>query len=571
MERYLKSEIKKKDREIAYFSMEIGLSPNVPNYSGGLGILAGDTIKSFSDLKVPAVAVSLVYNKGFFQQALDENGNQSENEVNWDKEKYMKLLPEKVVIELEGRTILVQCWEYQVISLAGYVVPCYFLDTNVEGNSEWDRELTDHLYGGDRHYRFLQECILGIAGVRMLRELGYSNLSRYHMNEGHSALLILELLNETSIENESDYNKRYDFEKVKNMCIFTTHTPVPAGHDTFDMNLVKNTLIDFYPFENLDAYRDGKLCMTYLALNHSYYINGVAKKHGEVSRKMFPGYQIDSITNGVHSATWVSDPFAKLFDTHIPGWRTDAYNMRYALSISDEEILIAHKEAKGALINHINTTTEANFEHNVFTIGFARRAAMYKRADLIFHNIHKLIDAHFIGALQIVFAGKAHPSDEGGKNVIKRIFEKIKDLNQQIKIVYIPNYNMALGKMLTSGVDLWLNTPKRPLEASGTSGMKAMHNGVPNLSILDGWWIEGCIEGETGWSIGPLISDQNQENDDEKDSEDMYRKLKDIIIPMYYHNPRQWTKVMKHCIAFNASFFNTHRMVQQYVINAYFR
>ncbi|MCF7862104.1 alpha-glucan family phosphorylase [Candidatus Woesearchaeota archaeon] len=565
----MKPNIKKEGREIAYFSMEVGLTSDMPTYSGGLGVLAGDTIKSFVDLKVPAVAVSLVYNKGFFRQSIDEEGNQHEKEDDWDKNRFLTLLPNKVSVTIENRNVQIQCWEYMAKSDTGYFVPVYFLDTDVEGNDDYDRTLTHWLYGGDKRYRFHQEMVLGIGGVRMLKELGYS-ASKFHMNEGHSALLILELLNETMSDIEQDYEKKYDFETVKEMCVFTTHTPVPAGHDSFDMDMVNNSLGDFYPMDKLESNRDGKLCMTYLALNHSSYINGVAKKHGEVSRHMFPGYQIDSITNGVHSKSWVCDSFQKLFDLHLPGWGKDPYNLRYALSISNEEIWNAHILAKTQLMDYIRDTQGIELDTSIMTIGFARRSTQYKRADLIFNNIEKLMDVEKNGQIQIIYAGKAHPNDSGGKEIIKRIVEIGKRISDRIKVVYLPDYKISLGKILISGVDLWLNTPKRPLEASGTSGMKAMHNGVPNLSILDGWWIEGCIEGETGWSIGPLITSHEQENDDIQDSDDLYYKLKDIIIPMYYNDRNRWIRIMKHCIAFNASFFNTHRMVQQYVINAYF-
>jgi glycogen phosphorylase len=569
MERFAKPDIKKEGREIAYFSMEIGLSSDIPTYSGGLGVLAGDTIKAFVELKVPAVAISLVYSKGFFRQDIDQNGNQIENEEGWDKSSFLTLLPNKVNVMIENRNVQVQCWEYMVKSDSGYFVPVYFLDTDIEGNDPYDRTLTHWLYGGDKRYRFHQEIVLGIGGVRMLKNLGYS-ASKYHMNEGHSALLILELLNETINNDETDYEKKYAFEQIKEMCVFTTHTPVPAGHDSFDIAMVHNSLGNYYPIDMLKCNRDGKLCMTYLALNHSSYINGVAKKHGEISRMMFPGYQIDSITNGVHSNTWVCDSFQKLFDLHLPGWRKDPYNLRYALSISNEEVWNAHVAAKNKLIEYIRDTQEIHLDSSVLTIGFARRSTQYKRADLIFHNLKKLIEVEQNGGIQIIFAGKAHPNDGGGKEIIRKIVEISKQISDKIRVVYLPDYKISLAKLLIPGVDLWLNTPKRPLEASGTSGMKAMHNAIPNLSILDGWWIEGCIEGETGWSIGPLITSHEQENDDEQDSDDLYYKLKEIIIPMYYNDRNKWIKIMKHCVAFNASFFNTHRMVQQYVINAYF-
>jgi len=307
--------------------------------------------------------------------------------------------------------------------------------------------------------------------------------------------------------------------------------------------------------------------MTLLALNLSEYINGVAKKHGEISREMFPGYPIDSITNGVHPYTWASESFRKLYNKHIPGWTKDPFTLRHIISIPETEMWNAHMEAKKKLIDYINKESNAGMDYETFTIGFARRASTYKRAGLLFFDVARLIDiSRKTGKIQIVFAGKAHPKDIPGKELIKRIFEYIHKIKNDIKIVYLENYDMELGKMVTSGVNLWLNTPLRPKEASGTSGMKASLNGVPSFSILDGWWIEGCIEGVTGWSIG---GKSIEENSIEKDAQDLYKKLENIIIPMFYRDREQWLNIMRYCVAFNASFFNTHRMVHEYVLNAY--
>ncbi|MFQ6077968.1 MAG: alpha-glucan family phosphorylase, partial [Thermodesulfobacteriota bacterium] len=391
--------------------------------------------------------------------------------------------------------------------------------------------------------------------------LGYTKIKKYHMNEGHSSLLTLELLNERRREEEPIW----DFETVRDLCVFTTHTPVPAGHDKFSYDLVKEILGEFVPYDILKMVAgDDLLNMTLLALNLSEYINGVAKKHGEISQTMFPGYPIDSITNGVHSCTWTGESFRRLYDQYIPGWAKDPYSLRYALSIPKQEIWSAHVEAKLRLIDYVNDHAGVGLDPEIFTIGFGRRATPYKRADFVFSDINKLINiTNTVGRIQFVFTGKAHPKDGPGKELIKKIFYLSQELHQHINIVYLENYDMELGKFITSGVDLWLNTPQKPNEASGTSGMKAAHNGAPSLSILDGWWIEGCIEGITGWSIGSALKPVQNE------AQELYDKLENIIIPMFYKDREKWINIMQHSIAINASFFNTHRMVQQYVSNAY--
>lgn len=555
----------KKERKIAYFSMEIGVDPHIPTYSGGLGILAGDTIRSCADLKVPTVAVTLLYTHGYFFQKLDGQGNQQELPVQWNPKDFLKPLSNKVSVQIEKRTVIIQAWQLNIFGITGYPVPIIFLNTNLEENSEYDRGLSNFLYGGDQRYRLAQEIVLGIGGVRMLHNLGYTEIKKYHMNEGHASLLTLELLQEQKTKKES----LWDFDTVRNLCVFTTHTPVPAGHDQFPYDLVGRVLGEFVPFDILKMLAgEERLNMTLLALNLSKYINGVAKSHGDVSKSMFPGYPIDSITNGVHSNTWACDCFKNLYDKYMPGWKNDPFSLRYALSIPEEEIWQTHTEAKRKLIDYVNEETNAGLHYDTFTIGFARRATLYKRTDLVFSDINRLIHiANTSGKIQFIFAGKAHPQDRPGKEMIKRIFSSIDQLRDQIKILYLENYDIGLGKLLTSGVDLWLNTPLRPNEASGTSGMKAAHNGVPSFSVLDGWWIEGHIEGVTGWSIGPETVDIGY--DSKKDAEELYRKLETIIVPMFYQNRRKWLNIMQHSIAINASFFNTHRMIQQYVLNSY--
>ncbi|SPP66340.1 alpha-glucan family phosphorylase [Nitrospira lenta] len=555
-------------RRIVYFSMEVATDEGMPTYSGGLGVLAGDTLRSCADLKIPIVAVSLLYRRGYFEQHLDEWGNQHEQPVQWDPSKLARLLPATVRVSIEGRPVVVQAWQYDITGLTGYVIPLLLLDTNVEENAAGDRDLTSDLYGGDERYRLAQEVVLGIGGVRMLRALGYTHIERFHMNEGHAAVLALELLG----ERKQGEQAAWDFDGVRRACIFTTHTPVPAGHDQFSYELVKQMLGDTTPLEVLQMLggRD-RLNMTLLALNMSTYVNGVAKRHGEVSQDMFPGYAIDSITNGVHSATWTAPSFQQLYDRHIPGWRTDPFALRHAISIPTQEIWAAHVDAKRRLLGEVRKRTPVPFRDDALTIGFARRATQYKRAELVFSEPSQLIDmARTVGPIQFMFAGKAHPKDESGKEIIRRIIRIAEQLKLEIPIVYLVDYDLDLAKLLTSGVDLWLNTPLRPLEASGTSGMKAAHNGVPSLSVLDGWWVEGYVEGVTGWSIGRGASDApSREGSGAQDARELYDKLRGVIAPLFYQDRARWSEIMRSTIAFNASFFNTHRMVQQYTANAY--
>jgi len=556
--------MQKKSRRIAYFSMEVGINSKMPTYSGGLGVLAADTIHSCADLNVPIVAVTLLYKKGYFNQVLDQHGQQSESPYQWKPRTFLRLLPKKIIVKIENRDVHVQAWRYNVKGASGYYVPLIFLDTDLPENSEFDRALSHYLYGGDERYRFAQEMILGIGGVRMLKALNFNQIKRYHMNEGHASLLTLELLCQKKIETEPDW----DIESVRRACVFTTHTPVPAGHDHFSYDLAGSMLGDFIPMDVLKSFAGQEnLNMTYLALNLSNYVNGVAKQHGAVSQDMFPEHRIDAITNGVHSFRWACESFKKLFDKYMPGWANDPFSLRYALNIPQDEIWDAHMEAKKKLINFVNERTKIKLDPDALTMGFARRATAYKRADLVFRDINRLTEiCDKVGKVQFIFSGKAHPKDWQGKELIKKIFSASNELKDKARIAYLTNYDVDTAKMLVSGVDLWLNTPRKPQEASGTSGMKAAHNGIPSFSILDGWWIEGFLEGLTGWSIDSI---DNKQSDDENDSRALYEKLEKVIAPMFYNNRRQWIDVMRYAIAINASFFNTHRMVQQYVLNAY--
>jgi starch phosphorylase len=585
-------------RFIAYFSMEIALENAMPSYSGGLGVLAGDTIRAAADLRLPMVAVSLLYRKGYFTQRLAEDGSQTEEPVEWRAEDFLTEEPARASVTIEGRRVELRCWRYSAKGVRGFEVPIYFLDADLPNNAEVDRNLTGALYGGDSFYRLCQEVVLGIGGVRMLSALGYNDLTRYHMNEGHAALLSLQLLYDEAMKAGRASIRSADIEKVRSKCVFTTHTPVPAGHDRFPMeyltrvfpgqtefldlkdgpiaDLLKRVLQAEQNFPDLqEAARSGAaLNLTQLALSLSTYVNGVAKQHGETSRQMFPGAAIEAITNGVHAGTWTSPSFQQLFDRYIPSWREDNYSLRSALGLPPEEVWAAHLIAKHELLETVRKKTGLKFDPEAFTIGFARRATGYKRADLILSDLDRLREiAKNAGHFQIIYAGKAHPNDGGGKEIIRRIFHAKKALRKTVPVVFLDDYNLDLGGKITSGVDLWLNTPQFPLEASGTSGMKAALNGVPSLSILDGWWVEGHIEGVTGWCIGESrrTAAGNTPADNTAEAESLYAKLESVILPMYYNDRARFLEVMQHSIAINGSFFNTQRMVQQYITDAYLR
>ncbi|HEX7942981.1 MAG TPA: alpha-glucan family phosphorylase, partial [Gemmatimonadaceae bacterium] len=451
----------------------------------------------------------------------------------------------------------------------GHEVPVYLLDTNLPQNSEWDRTLTDTLYGGDEHYRLCQEIVLGMGGAALLLSMGIDGETIYHLNEGHSALLTLQLL-----ERQLDGRQHFelddaDLEAVRPRCIVTTHTPVPAGHDKFPLDMVRHVLGDerVALLEGCGGVHEGMLNMTYLALHLTRFVNGVAMRHRDVSRGMFPGYPINSITNGVHAVTWTGPEFQALFDRRIPEWRLDNLYLRYAVGIPLQEIREAHAASKKILLDEIARRTGQQLDPSVMTIGFARRATPYKRADLIFSDLDRLVQiAKTVGKLQIVYGGKAHPHDGGGKDLIRRIHSARERLGDMVKVVYVENYEMAVAGQMVAGVDLWLNNPMKPLEASGTSGMKAALNGVPSFSVLDGWWVEGHVEGVTGWSIGG----PDAEGDPSRDAVDLYIKLERVILPLFYGLPFAYAEVMRAAIALNGSFFNTQRMVRQYVHNAYF-
>ena len=546
-------------KKIAYFSMEIGLDNDIHTYSGGLGVLAGDVIKSSADLKIPLVGVTLVSKKGYLKQEL-RNGKQSELNDDWIPSNKMNELPNQVELKIQNRIVKVKAWLYDYQSPSGGLVSVLFLDTDVEGNSPEDREITSYLYGGDREYRLKQEIVLGIGGVKILEAAGFK-LGKYHMNEGHSSLLTVELLAQNGKE----------LDAVRDLCIFTTHTPVEAGHDKFSYDVVHKLLGDTIPYDTLKRLAgNDELNMTRLALNTSKYVNGVAKRHKEFSLTLFPGYNISAITNGVHSFTWTCDCFRKLFDKYLPGWANEPELLVRVDSIPDEEIWRAHIEAKEKLIRYIRERSSTQLDPDVLTLGFARRFTGYKRATLLFSNLTRLEEINRVGKIQVVFAGKAHPRDWMGKRLIEEIHEMKEHLKDSIKIVYLENYDLQMGAKLTSGVDVWLNTPIPPFEASGTSGMKAAHNGVINFSVLDGWWVEGCIEGVTGWAIGPSPK-ENLEEPERRHREitQLYDKLEYLIIPTFYKNRDDWIQFMENSIGKVAYYFNSHRMMRRYATEAY--
>jgi len=558
---------------IAYLSMEIALEDAIPTYSGGLGVLAGDTLRSAADLALPIVGLSLLYRSGHFEQRLDASGKQSELPVSWNVETHLTAVDAKAAVDIEDRRVEIRCWRYDVEGVSGYRVPVFLLDTDLPQNDPQDRELTGVLYGGDSDYRLRQEVVLGLGGVRMLRALGFHRIDRFHLNEGHAALCVLALLDEQLQGRRATTD---EFERahatVRSHCVFTTHTPVPAGHDVFELDTVEQVLgaERLRTLESLGT--EEELNLTTLALACSRYVNGVAMRHAEVSRALFPEHRIDAVTNGIHTRTWVSPPFRALFHRHIRGWEHDPMRLRNAVCIPLPEIDKARKRSKALLFDAIERQLGVRLDPNVLTLGFARRATAYKRAPLIFTDIERLQSiATEVGPLQLVFSGKAHPADTTGKHNIESVFRAARALGPEVRVAYVPNYGMNWGHLLCAGADVWLNNPIPPLEASGTSGMKAALNGVPCLSILDGWWLEGCIEAATGWAIG---SDGDSEGMDASKRDQLhaaalYDALERQVVPSFYTHRERLLAIGRNAIAYNASYFNTHRMLLQYVQHAY--
>lgn len=550
---------------IAYFSMEIALQPEMHSYAGGLGILAGDTVRSCADLELPVVFVTLLSRAGYFRQKLEEDGRQTEEPDWWEPERWCAPLDAMIAVEVEQRPIWIRPWLYVHSSPHGYQIPVLLLDTDLGHNSPDDRTLTHFLYGGDEIYRLKQEIVLGIGGIRILRALGF-DLHTYHLNEGHAALLSLDLLTRWWVPPAERIagELSYDVAEVRERCVFTTHTPVEAGQDRFSYEVFVRLLPNFVELDALKRLAgEDQLNMTRLALNLAGYVNGVARRHAETTGQIFPGYRIHAVTNGVHVGTWAHAAFAQLYSEALPEWRHEPAVLVRASQFADEDVWRCHESAKGDLIRQVKQTTGVELDPRFMILGFARRMTGYKRPLLLFEDIDALAKLAARQPVQVVLAGKAHPHDVEGKEAIRRIHDFARRLQGKVNCVFLPNYDMQLAKTVTAGADVWLNTPLPPMEASGTSGMKAALNGVLNLSVLDGWWIEASIEGVTGWSIGGKGAVDHAAS--------LYDRLENAVLPLYYADKARWCWMMKQAIANIASYFNSQRMMRRYAAEAYLR
>ena len=547
---------------IAYLTMEIALEADIPTYSGGLGILAGDAARSAADLGLPMVFVTLASRDGYLHQDLDSQGCQTESPDRWDPATRATALPAMVAVEIERRQVWIRPWLYVLQRPGARSVPVLLLDTDLGENDAADRGISGRLYGGDTAMRLRQEIVLGIGGEMMLAALGFE-IATYHLNEGHAALLPLALLRRYPLRlGHVEDAVPYDIERVVERCVFTTHTPIAAGHDRFDYALVEALLGDFFEMAALRRLAgDDVLNMTRLAINLSGYINGVARRHRRTAEAMFPGTTIRSITNGVHPETWTQPAFARLFATLDPEWTTEPEVLVRADTLPAEAVHAAHAEAKGRLLDAVYRTTGRTLSPDLPTIVFARRMTGYKRADLLLADPERLAGIAHRSPFQVVYAGKAHPQDGEGHALIGRIQEASRRLSHDLPIVFVPGYDFALAKLLVAGADVWLNTPLPPLEASGTSGMKAALNGVPSLSVLDGWWLEGCIEGVTGWAIGdPAAPDTH--------AAILLDKLEGTVLPLY-RDRAGWARIMMGAISKSGAVFTSHRMMRRYAAEAY--
>ena len=556
-------------KPVAYFSMEIAVDPAIPTYSGGLGVLAGDTIKAAADLGVPMVAVTLLHRKGYVRQSFSPEGWQMEAPEHWEPEQLLARCQPVVDLPLRDRIVRVQAWKRLEVGVNGHAVPIIYLDTDVSENAEPDRHITDTLYGGDQNMRVLQELVLGIGGARMIRALGYPDTTIHHMNEGHAAFLLLELLPNKWQEHEAG-----EVERIRQRTVFTTHTPVAAGHDVFSAQMLEAHLSDEQMAKAAPLLENGALNMTRLAMRFAGTINAVARKHMDVTKRMFPEADVIAITNGVHAVRWTSAPFAKLFDRYVPGWRQRSEQLRQVAIVPTEDIEQAHKEARDSLLHLIQSRYGMPFGGSGILIGFARRSTEYKRPMLVFRDLARLQAlAERFGPINILFAGKAHPHDDWGKHLLKQVHEIVPKAGDLIRIAVLPNYDVELAASLVSGVDLWLNTPRAPLEASGTSGMKCAMNGVPSLSIADGWWLEGGVQGVTGWVVRSPLNEGGTGaiEQDDADAAALYEQLEQHVLPCFFEQRGRWAEIMRSSISLNGSFFNTHRMVDQYRMIAYER
>jgi starch phosphorylase len=555
---------------IAYFSMEIAVRPEIHTYSGGLGVLAGDTARTCADLQLPLVFVTLVSRGGYVRQEIDGKGGQTSQPNPWRPEDWAQPLGAMVAVNIEGREVWVRPWLYLLSCPRGTCVPVLLLDTDLDQNSPEDRLITDRLYGGDDTYRLKQEIVLGIAGALMLQALGFS-IRQYHLNEGHAALLTLHLLRQFRVPEEEVMpgEPLYEPLHVRERCLFTTHTPVEAAFDKFPYTLVQRVLGDYVEIEEIKHFagRD-YLNMTQLALSLSGVVNGVSQRHAETSNRIFPGYHVRAITNGVHPATWTHASFALLYHESFPQWAIEPEVLARADQLADDAIWNAHQQAKHDLLVLIKQHGGPDMRIDVPLIGFARRMTEYKRPNLLFADFARLIAIARVHPFQLVFAGLAHPRDESGQHMIGLLHQHMRELSDAIPMTFLANYDMGIAASMVAGADIWLNTPLPPLEASGTSGMKAAFNGVLNLSVLDGWWVEGCIEGVTGWGID---DDDHALSGASSSADQLYEKLNQAALPRYYDDKPHWVWMMKQSISKIGSYFNTQRMMRRYATEAYIR
>jgi starch phosphorylase len=558
------------DPRVAYFSMEVAFEPGIPTYAGGLGILAGDTLRSAADLGMLVVGVTLVHRAGYLRQEISAEGRQIDRPSNWHPAMHTTRLDERVSVLVENREVRIGAWRYDICGESGFV-PVFLLDTNLPENAPEDRTLTDDLYGGDQRYRLAQEIILGVGGVRMLRRLGWTSFQTYHMNEGHAAFVAAELLRETALQTSLPVDSRRLEKLVRDRCVFTTHTPVAAGHDQFPAALVRAVAGHGSVMVRSPAFlRGGTLDMTRAALTLSRYANAVSMRHAETMRRFFPEFMFDAITNGVHHRTWVHPAFASLYDRVAPGWRTDPERLSHVAVAPSQEVWEAHQAAKRSLIERVNRHALVPFDADTLTLGIARRCTPYKRLDLIFADMSRLRSiACQAGALQIVLAGKAHPKDHEGKELVAKLNAAAKASTSDLRIAFLPDYGMETAMACIAGCDVWVNVPHKPLEASGTSGMKAAMNCVPSLSVIDGWWVEGWVEGETGWAIGNDGPPKDYRVQSSEDATSLYAVLESKVVPLFRTSRSAWVRVMINAAARNAPRFSSHRMVKEYAQRAW--
>lgn len=541
--------INKQDYSVAYLSMEIAIENNIKTYAGGLGVLAGDILRSATEKKFPMVGITLFNRQGYFKQKIKSDGTQVELiDPDFDFD-LLKKIDTQIEIHIGTDIVKVAAWQYRLRGADNFITPIFFLDTNISGNKKEHKTLSTRLYGGDLEFRLRQEIVLGMGGIKMLQALGYNNIKYYHINEGHGAFAGVELFLNTK---EGSAEEKINV--VKKQCVFTTHTPIKTIYDEFPLDVLLKNIPNF-PSELKGLIKDNRLNTLNLGMYFSNYINGVSKAHQALLNNIFPDSNIQSVTNGVSSTFWTAASVQNIFDHHLDGWRSDKSLLKRATIIPSNELWSAHQTNKKKLLDYINIRKKIDWDEKVLTIGFARRFTNYKQPLLLFSDVERLLDVlETNGQAQIVIAGKAHRRDTSGQEAIKKIYQ-IKKQYPKLKIVFLENYNLDLARLLVAGVDIWLNTPLPPQEACGTSGMKAAHNGVPQVSTLDGWWPEGYVKNKTGWVINT--------------ADELYQILKIEILPLYYYSPGAWRELMKNTISLNASYFNSDRALEDYIRQAY--